>query len=369
MDGRHPIHPHAPTELLRAIRRIRFSGHRGSCPRCRHPRFHRWGRFAGRQRYRCLGCERTFSDLTGTPLQYSKRLGLWGRYVLCLLSSLSVRRAAAELGVDKNTAFRWRHLLLAAYRAREDPNLSGEIEVIRIRIPCIGSPEPGRDRPPRKREGLGLQAFTPPRAVPDVVCGLLLYARGRREGWEIELGFLSRFEPPPQEDLFQELLPRLVPPVTLIGERGPYLDLRPVALAAHADLILAPRRGSGRVQASRDGVATADRTDPGFGEKGDTIASDPSTRRVRSYQRRLHLWIACFFGVSLRYVANYFAWHRFLERSWGPSGFPRAEQGIWTGSAPGPSRRAKRLARRFLLRTCAPSLWHDPGTLSEAREG
>jgi transposase-like protein len=352
MDDRHPIHPHS--QLLRAVRRVRFSNHRGSCPRCLHPRFHRWGRFAGRQRYRCLGCKRTFSDLTGTPLHYSKRLGLWDRYVLCLLSSLSVRRAAAELGVDKNTAFRWRHLLLAAYRAREDPRLSGEVEVIRVRIPCIGSPAPGRWRPPRRGEVAGWQAFTAPRAIPDVVCGLLLYARSREEGWEIELGYLPRFEPLPQEDLFQELLPRLVPPVTLIGEVGTHLDLRPVALAAHAGLILGPRGGSGPVSAYGGRTGSTDRTDPGFGEGGDTSDSGSSTRRVWAYQRRLRFWIARFFGVSLRYVAHYFAWHRFLERSWGPSVFPGGEQETWTGDVPDPAGQAKRLARRFLLRTCAP---------------
>jgi hypothetical protein len=61
--------------LLERVRSARFS--RGpACPRCRGRWIQRWGQFAGRQRYRCRGCRRTFSDLTGTPAAYVKKLGL-----------------------------------------------------------------------------------------------------------------------------------------------------------------------------------------------------------------------------------------------------------------------------------------------------
>jgi transposase-like protein len=352
MDGRHPD----PHQLLRAIRRVRFRSRRRRCPRCEHPRTQRWGTFSGRQRYRCLGCSRTFSDLTGTPLHYSKRLDLWDQYATCILFSLPVRGAAAVLGVDKNTAFRWRHLLLAAYRARENPGVSGEVEVIRTRIPCIGSPEPGRSWAAHRRRGLDPRphSWSSPHGLPEVVSGLLLYVRGREEGWEVRLGRITRFLPPSQEDLFMELLPRLIPPVTLIGEPEPYLNLWPVAAAAGAELVLTrPGRAADR-QAHRHRPASP-------------AELDPTTRRVRAYQRRFRCWVARFFGVSERYVANYFCWHRFLERSWGQAIPPEATSEAWatgpeeetSGShrAPAtrtrpPATRTKRLARRFLMEVC-----------------
>ena len=38
------------------------------CPHCAGSRCHRCGQANGLQRYRCLGCGRSFNALTGTPL-------------------------------------------------------------------------------------------------------------------------------------------------------------------------------------------------------------------------------------------------------------------------------------------------------------
>ena len=52
------------------------------CPHCRHPKSHRCGQASGLQRFRCLGCRRTYNALTGTPLARLRRkecLGTAGR--------------------------------------------------------------------------------------------------------------------------------------------------------------------------------------------------------------------------------------------------------------------------------------------------
>ena len=38
------------------------------CPRCGGARIHRCGQASGLQRFRCLGCSRSYYALTGTPL-------------------------------------------------------------------------------------------------------------------------------------------------------------------------------------------------------------------------------------------------------------------------------------------------------------
>ena len=38
------------------------------CPHCHCPRSHRCGQASGLQRFRCLGCRRSYNALTGTPL-------------------------------------------------------------------------------------------------------------------------------------------------------------------------------------------------------------------------------------------------------------------------------------------------------------
>lgn len=65
------------------LRDARFS--KGlQCPRCESDQIKRNGRFKDKQgilkqRYLCKECGRTFNDLTGTPLAYSKRQNLWGK--------------------------------------------------------------------------------------------------------------------------------------------------------------------------------------------------------------------------------------------------------------------------------------------------
>jgi transposase-like protein len=74
-----------------------------------NPRCHRHGHAHGLQRYRCVPCGRTFNALSGTPLARLRHKGRWLAYADCLLASDSVRQAARQLGVHRNTTFRWRH--------------------------------------------------------------------------------------------------------------------------------------------------------------------------------------------------------------------------------------------------------------------
>ncbi len=66
----------------------------------------------GSQRYRCVGCGRTFNALTGTPLARLRKKECWASFANSLQQSHSVREAARQAGVAKNTSFRWRHRFL-----------------------------------------------------------------------------------------------------------------------------------------------------------------------------------------------------------------------------------------------------------------
>ena len=123
----------AAATILSGVRDARFN--QGvQCPRCGSLKTHRWGRFRGRQRYRCRGCSRTFSDLTGTPAAYIKKLHLWSAYATCLQSSMSVRASAAMLEINPTTSFRWRHRLLNHLVSRPE-TLIGWIEFATMRLP------------------------------------------------------------------------------------------------------------------------------------------------------------------------------------------------------------------------------------------
>lgn len=126
---------HDVAGLLAEIRNARFNaGLR--CVRCESPNVVRWGSFAGRQRYRCRACRRTFSDLTSTPAAYAKRLALLPAYRTCLQQCLSVRASAHAIGVHPTTAFRWRHRYLDAMLVLEQTLLTGLVELAESFVLC-----------------------------------------------------------------------------------------------------------------------------------------------------------------------------------------------------------------------------------------
>jgi transposase-like protein len=79
------------------------------CPRCSCARAHRCGQASGLQRFRCLGCRRSYNALTGTPLARLRKKEHWLAYLQCVLESRTVREAARVVGVHRTTSFRWRH--------------------------------------------------------------------------------------------------------------------------------------------------------------------------------------------------------------------------------------------------------------------
>ena len=83
-----------------------------SCPLCANESVHKWGVVSGLQRYRCKECKRTFNALTGTSMARLRKKGLWEDYSQALFESLSLTKAAERCGIDRTTAFRWRHRFL-----------------------------------------------------------------------------------------------------------------------------------------------------------------------------------------------------------------------------------------------------------------
>jgi transposase-like protein len=99
-----------------------------ACPRCRSSHLHRHGEAHGLQRYRCADCGRTFNALTDTPLARLRHRTKWLPYLECMLQSPTVRRAAALVGIHKNTSFRWRHRFLARTKSDRSLPLDGITE-------------------------------------------------------------------------------------------------------------------------------------------------------------------------------------------------------------------------------------------------
>jgi len=266
------------SEILRELRLARFN--RGlRCVRCGSTRVQKWGWFSRRQRYRCRGCGRTFSDLTGTPAAYIKKLERWPLYTLCFAEAMTVRRSAKEVSVHPSTAFRWRHRLAAGLRATDNDRLTGRIELYMWRYPESRKGERGLDRPPRR----GTQPMSP---IDWPGRWDWLYLACDREG-----------------NVVSRILPERTP-----DEWGIVLKDRihgvPVLIASVRNFRY------GNVPLFAETIGASVRLATGL----EHPSHRPDTA-VMLYRARLVRWLARFHGVASKYLENYLVWHRRVDEA------------------------------------------------------
>lgn len=248
-----------------------------NCPRCDGRSVQRWGRFSGRQRYRCLGCRRTFSTFTGTALYYLKRIDLWDDFRVTMRNCLTVRESAARIGVHRDTAFRWRHRLLAAVSGSESVMLCGNVAVGRTWFPY------------------STKGQSPPRGAPTPrPCDMPHWRRPRV--WVVlatdEHGSaMSAVEGPTRSGaafLTGALEGKVAPGSVLCSSRGPYSSVAACAT----------RLGLNFFTLTRD------------------AARDQRLEPPHLYAIRINRWLRRFRGVASRYLSHYLVWFRLSDTAW-----------------------------------------------------
>lgn len=241
-----------------------------ACPHCDGIRIQRWGRFSGRQRYRCTSCGRTFSTFTGTALYYLKRLDAWVSYLWCVDARLTVRQAGDLAGVHRDTAFRWRHRLLTQWRLDDDTVLRRRIVVGEILFPFSAKGSRSLQRPPRPR-GTRWISVLPTGQVARVLVArqndvaMLMKVLGGRS---VRVG-----------DYEVDLLPRCRAVQDVVGPRGPRSLLAAMA-----------RRLNARYRWM--------------------LLDRDAAMELHHVRRGLKDWLMPFRGVATRYLENYLQWFR-----------------------------------------------------------
>lgn len=260
-------------EVLQKIRQGRFV-HGVTCVHCEGRCIQRWGGFSGRQRYRCGTCARTFSDLTGTPAQHLKKIRLLPAYAERMSDGESVRRTGRHLGINKDTALRWRHRLLRhapEFTELATDGLRGITEVTDVAYRCIRTPRTDwdGDETPRRQRVIVMRDRH----------GLTWHQRSGS-------GQVSSLT-------FDRALSVVQSGSTIVTRNG-----RLGALA------FAVRRGFDRGRILDFAVARVNH--PG--------ASDLyNTRGVAAFVRREERWLRRFRGVSIQWVQNYLFWFAMVD--------------------------------------------------------
>jgi transposase-like protein len=245
-----------------------------ACPRCRAGKWHRHGHAGGLQRYRCREC-----GMTGTPLAHLRHRDKWMTYMDCLLGTLTVRQAAAEIRVDKNTTFRWRHRFLALPKMDRRLSLHGITEADEMYL--LESQKGARhlDRPARRRGGVARK-----RGISDEqVC--ILVARERSGN---TLDFVTGCGPVTKMQLQRCLGPLIASDALLVTDsNAAYRYFAKEAQISHETVNL------------RAGI----RTRGAF-----------HVQNVNAYHSRFRNWLRGFNGVATHYLPNYLGWRWALDQ-------------------------------------------------------
>lgn len=85
-----------------------------SCPHCSGKKYRKHGKDKGSQRYYCNTCKRTFTEYTGTWLSGIHKKDLISEYLRLMEQELSLDKIKDKVGINKKTAFDWRHKVLSS---------------------------------------------------------------------------------------------------------------------------------------------------------------------------------------------------------------------------------------------------------------
>lgn len=249
-----------------------------NCPHCGSNTVWRWGKRTQLQRYRCKNCRKTFNILTGTPLAHLHKKENWLTYANCLKSGVSIRKAAQQCNIHKNTSFRWRHRFLTNFNTLDNNELKGIIEGTEIAIPKSFKGSRNLKRKARKR---GAKANTLPKH--EIV--YLLFSRDRHANTINTI--LPSFTP----SKLSELLPNHISKDALFCS-----DNKTVYKIFT------------KTNHLRHGLINT--------KKGIFINKDiVHLQNVQHYLRAFQWWLLRFRGVATKYLTNYLAWYRILEQS------------------------------------------------------
>jgi transposase-like protein len=122
-------------EFLQMINERLFSKEK-ACPNCSSRNYIKSGKSKlRRQRYECKDCGKIFSDMTSSPLSYTKKPPeQWIKYMQCMSEGLTIRKSSEIVKINRNTAFHWRHKILNAIKSTLKNNLGGIVEIAEMKM-------------------------------------------------------------------------------------------------------------------------------------------------------------------------------------------------------------------------------------------
>jgi hypothetical protein len=234
--------------------------------------------------------------LTGTALAHLRHKEKWLDYAQALAEGLSVRRAAAQCGIAKNTSFKWRHRFLSAPATQEPAMLSGIVEA---------------------KQTFFVESFKGQRQMSRIA---------RKRGWKPSRPKADaphdKMATPDIVSAAIDAAPLQIPVLIVRDRHGETADfVVPGADVAQIEPLLAPLLNqdillcSDQTPAIKDVAQHLGVTSAGLAVEQPLVGNIYHLHNVNAYDGRLKHWMLRFHGVATRYLGNYLGWHRMLERT------------------------------------------------------
>ena len=248
------------------------------CPHCKSEHVTRHGHISGLQRYRCQACSKTFTALTGTPLNRLHKRGKWLDQAQALQDGRTLRDVACTLNIHLSTAHRWRHRFLALPQTNQPKALTGiaEADETMFLLSYKGK-RSGLDRKARKRGGKAAQRGLSHEQVP------VLVARDRA-------------------GVTMDCVLKAMDKVTLSATLKPFVG-KDVVLCTDGSRALAGAARELGIEHHAVNLSAGIRVDGAW-----------HIQNVNAYHSRLKAWVYKFRGVATCYLANYLGWFRAIDR-------------------------------------------------------
>ena len=252
---------------------------KGICPHCSNTESYRHGLVSGLQRYRCRACKKTFNALTGTPLAHLRYKSKWLDYLDAITHSLTVRQAASELEVHRNTTFRWRHRFLTWIKQDKPSTLHGITEADETYLLESHKGSRTLKRKSRKRGGSASK-----RGISnEQVCILIARDRSKKT-----IDFVTGNGAITKAILTTHLKPILDSDALLVSDSNPTYD----AFCSAENI-------------------THEAVNLSQGQR--VIKGAYHVQNVNAYHSRFKSWLGHFHGVATKYLPNYLGWCRIMD--------------------------------------------------------
>jgi len=251
------------------------------CPHCNSSNIIGHGNYRERKRYKCNECDKTFNDMTGTPMSWTHYPEKWKEYFKYMTEGRSLRYIAKELEIDLKTAFYWRHKILNAFQKIGCEKLEGIVEADET---FFLSSEKGnknlQNRKPRKRGGKAQKRGLSSEQIP------VITSCDRNSHYIVGVAGGGRIHAPEVEKTL-----------------GKYVD--------ESNTLCSDGERSYKIFTENHNM-NHEIVKSKRGQRIKNIIYH--IQNINNYHSRLKEWMRGFHGVATKYLSHYMHWFRILEK-------------------------------------------------------